>query len=55
MPICEMQGGAFKIAFQSVDDWIGFVNQTVVPTGLQYGYRVVVERIPKDEPRVDRV
>jgi len=55
MPVAEVAVDSFKLAFRSLDDWLSFVNNTVVPTGAQYGYKVTVEPIPKTETAVDRV
>jgi len=54
MPIVELQSGAFKLSFVGVEDWIQFVNVNVVPAGQAFGFCVVVEPLPKDEPHVNR-
>lgn len=47
-------GGGMQLRWTSLDDFINWLNSTVAPSAAQYGYRVVVEPIPKDEVAIDR-
>lgn len=48
-------GGNIRLAWASRDDFFQYLNQTVAPAAAQYGYRIIVEPVPKDEPQVDRI
>jgi hypothetical protein len=54
MPVVKVESGQFTLQFQNLEDWIQFVNLNVVPAGQAFGFRVVVEPLPKDEPHVNR-
>jgi hypothetical protein len=47
--------GALKLVWTSPDDLLAFVRSTIGPAALEYGFRIVVEPLPKDETLVDRV
>ena len=46
--------GAMRLMWGSLDDFIGWMNGTVGPAANQYGYRVIIEPVPKGETAVDR-
>ncbi|MGI0131111.1 MAG: hypothetical protein ACREEC_13350 [Thermoplasmata archaeon] len=47
--------GGLRIVWGSPDDFFQYLNGTVAPAALQFGYRLVVEPVPKAEVAVDRV
>ncbi len=46
--------GQFKLIWTSPDDLVSYIGQVVAPAAKVYGFRIVLERIPAEEPRVDR-
>ncbi|MBF6555476.1 MAG: hypothetical protein IVW52_04790 [Acidimicrobiales bacterium] len=55
MPRFSMEvGGTPRMVWTSLDDFLSWVNEIVVPSAAQYGFKIVIEPIPKDEVRVDR-
>jgi len=46
--------GKLNIVWTSLDDFLSWINATVAPSALQYGYKIVLEPVPKEETAVDR-
>jgi hypothetical protein len=56
MPGWEVnQGGGLRLVWSSPDDLLTFIRSVVDPAALTYGFRVTVERVPKEETAADRV
>lgn len=47
--------GGLRLVWGSPDDFLAYVQNTVAPAAAQYGLRLIIERIPDSEPRIDRV
>jgi len=55
MPSWEANSsGGLRMVWGSPDDFFQYLSGVIAPTAMQYGYRIVIEAIPKEEPRVDR-
>ncbi len=56
MPALTMgPDGTPRLAFSSQDDLLTWINAAIYPVAYQYGFRLVVEPIPKNDVAVDRV
>lgn len=47
-------GGGLRLSWSSPDDFMAYLNGTVAPAALQYGFRIVVEPVLKTEAMTDR-
>lgn len=47
--------GTPRLAFSSQDDLLTWLNAAIYPVANLYGYRIVVEPLPKADVLVDRV
>jgi hypothetical protein len=54
MPKWQASPEGVKFEFTSLEDFLSYVNLSVVPVAEQYGYRLTLEPRPKDEPQVGR-
>ncbi len=46
--------GQIRLTWNSLDDFLNWVNQQIAPAAAQYGYRLILEPLKKDEVNVDR-
>jgi len=47
--------GELQLQWTSLDDFLMYVNLNIAQAAQQYGYRVVLEKLPPDEPHVARI